>query len=128
MDREALHVRVKRRLEMMIEAGLVEEVQRLRAQGYDWFLPAMSAVGYAEFQPFLNQHHGQPVEGACPDRAEQPGTLADVIAEVESSLHRFIRHQYNWFALDDPTIQWFDVTQASFEEIEAVVHDWLETC
>jgi len=120
MDREALYARVRRRLEMMIEAGLVEEVLRLRAQGYDWSLPAMSAVGYAEFQPYLDQHHGQP--------AEEAGTLEEVITEVESSLHRFIRHQYNWFALDDPTIQWFDVTQATFEEIEAVVRDWLETC
>ena len=65
---------------------------------------------------------------AAPEPAERAGTLEEVIEEVESSLHRFIRHQYNWFALDDPTIQWFDVTQATFEEIEAVVRDWLETC
>jgi tRNA dimethylallyltransferase len=127
MDREALYVRVRRRLKVMIEAGLVEEVRWLRAQGYDWSLPAMSAVGYAEFQPYLDQHHSQPVEGPPLLPAEETGTLEEVITEVERGLHRFIRHQYNWFALDDPTIQWFDVTQATFEEIEAVVRGWLET-
>ena len=128
MDREALYVRAERRLEMMIEAGLVEEVQRLRARGYDWSLPAMSAVGYAEFQPYLDQHRPQPAEGACPEPVEWPVTLDEVIAEVESNLHRFVRQQYNWFALDDPGIRWFDVTRRTYQEIEAAVREWLETC
>jgi tRNA dimethylallyltransferase len=116
MDREALYDRADRRLRMMIEAGLPGEVQRLLAHGYDWSLPAMSAVGYAEFQPYF--------EGRYPELAE--ATLDEVIVEIESDLHRFIRHQYNWFDLDDPDIRWFDVTRRTHEEIEDVVRTWLE--
>jgi tRNA dimethylallyltransferase len=110
MAREALYERADRRLKMMIAAGLPGEVQGLLAQGYDWSLPAMSAVGYAEFQP----------------RFEGEATLDEVVAEIESDLHRFIRHQYNWFDLDDPDIRWFDVTCTTHEEIEDVVRRWIE--
>jgi tRNA dimethylallyltransferase len=118
MDREALYARADRRLQRMIEAGLLEEVQRLVAQGYDWSLPAMSAVGYAEFQPCF--------EGRRPELVLGMATLDEVIAEIESDLHRLIRHQYNWFSLDDSGIRWFDVTRTTYEEIEAVVRRWLE--
>jgi tRNA dimethylallyltransferase len=117
MDRKALYRRADRRLEMMLEAGLVEEVQRLLAQGYDWSLPAMSAVGYAEFQPYFG--------GRCPEPAGGESTLDEVIADIESNLHRFVRHQYSWFSLHDPDILWFDITGTNYEEIEAVVRRWV---
>jgi tRNA dimethylallyltransferase len=117
MDREALYARADRRLDTMIEAGLVEEAQRLLAQGYDWSLPAMSAVGYAEFQPYFAGRCLEPVEGET--------TLDEVLADIETNLHRFVRHQYNWFSSDDPEIRWFDVTCTNYEEIESVVRGWL---
>jgi len=109
MDRHKLYERADRRLALMIEAGLIDEVQDLLEQGYGWHLPAMSAVGYAEFKPLFQGEMA----------------LDEVLKEIQSNLHRFIRHQYNWFSLDDPDILWFDVTKASHEEIEAVVRQWL---
>jgi tRNA A37 N6-isopentenylltransferase MiaA len=110
----------------MIEAGLLEEVQQLLGWGYDWSLPAMSAVGYAEFQPYFESRSRKLVEERHPQPVEGEVTLDDVIGEIESSLHRFIRHQYNWFALDDPGIHWFDVSLATQGEIRAVVRRWLQ--
>lgn len=110
MDRELLYERVDRRLEGMMEAGLVEEVRQLLQEGYDWSLPAMSAVGYAEFKAYF----------------EGEATVDEVVAEVQSDLRRFIRHQYNWFSLDDAEIRWFDVTETTHEEIERVVRGWLD--
>jgi tRNA A37 N6-isopentenylltransferase MiaA len=96
----------------------VDEVQELLEQGYHWDLPAMSAVGYAEFRPVLEER------GA--NRAKGETSLDNVMAEIQSNLHRFIRHQYNWFSLDDPTIHWFDASQTTHEEIEAFVYRWLK--
>ena len=110
-DRDELYARADRRLEAMLDAGLVEEVRRLVERGYDWDLPAMSAVGYAEFEPFFS--------------ADGPA-LEDVTTEIQSDLRRLIRHQYNWFSLDDPDIRWFDVSETRAEEIERVVRTWLE--
>lgn len=109
MDRNLLYERADRRLEIMLDAGLVDEVRWLLEQGYDWSLPAMSAVGYAEFEPYF----------------EGEATLNEVVAEIRSDLHRFIRHQYSWFDLEDPDIHWFDVTDTAHEEIESIVGRWL---
>lgn len=109
MDRELLYERVDRRLELMIEAGLVEEVRELLQAGYDWSLPAMSAVGYAEFEPLFAGE----------------ATLDEVVEEIRSDLRRLIRHQYNWFSLDDPDIHWFNVAHTTYQEIELVVDRWL---
>jgi len=109
MDRDLLYERADKRLELMIDVGLVEEVRWLLEQGYDWSLPAMSAVGYAEFKPYF--------EGEM--------TLDEVVAAIQSDLRRFIRHQYNWFDLDDPDIHWFDAADTTHEEIESIVREWL---
>ncbi len=53
-DRGALHARIARRLDAMFEAGLVAEVQGLRARGdLHRNLPAMRAVGYRQVWDYL---------------------------------------------------------------------------
>ncbi len=107
-EREALYDRIDHRLEAMLEAGLEEEVRQLREAGYDWDLPAMSAVGYSEFKPYL----------------EGEATLDDVVAAIKHDTRRFVRHQYNWFSLDDLDIRWFNADETSPSEIEAFVRSW----
>jgi len=117
MDRDKLYERADRRLDVMVETGLLDEVEELLKQGYHWHLPSMSAVGYAELKPLFEDHHLA--------RPEEAAALEEVMAEIRSNLHRFIRHQYNWFSLDDPDIRWFDIAHTSHEEIEAFVRRWL---
>ncbi len=47
-DRETLYRRVEKRCDMMIEQGLLQEVERLESLGYDSSLNALNTVGYAE--------------------------------------------------------------------------------
>ena len=110
MERAALYARADRRVEAMMAANLEDEVRRLALAGYGWRLPAMSGLGYVQFRPYF----------------EGRATLDEVVAEIKRATHRFIRHQYNWFRLSDPAIQWFDVTETTAQEIEAVVRTWLE--
>ena len=97
----------------MMNAGLEEEVRRLVAAGYEWNLPAMSGLGYVQFSPYF----------------EGQASLEEVAVEITRATHRFIRRQYNWFRLNDPTIHWFDVSEAETEttksEIETLVKEWL---
>jgi len=109
MERAALYARADRRVEAMIAAGLEEEVRRLVEAGYGWDLPAMSGLGYAQFRPYF----------------EGRATLEQVVAEIRRATRRFIRHQYNWFRLNDRAIRWFDVTETTPEEIEQAVVEWL---
>jgi len=110
MERAALYARADRRVEEMMVAGLEDEVRRLVEAGYGWDLPAMSGLGYVQFGPYFG---GRVV-------------LEEVVAEIKRATRRFIRHQYNWFRLSDPAIQWFDATETTMEEIEAVVRQWME--
>lgn len=54
LERSVLHDRIERRFRAMVEQGLVEEVQALRARGdLSLDLPAMRAVGYRQVLDYL---------------------------------------------------------------------------
>jgi tRNA dimethylallyltransferase len=109
MPRAELYRRIDARIDRMIEQGLVEEVRRLVEQGYDFSLPAMQSLGYAQFKPYFA---GQ-------------ATLDEVIREIKRETRRFVRHQYAWFREDDPDIHWIDVTQEPCAQIRELVEKFL---
>jgi len=80
LARPLLHARADARVEKMLAAGLVAEVQALLDRGYDPALPAMSGIGYAEIVAHL-----------CGD-ADLPGAAAQICIDT----HRYIRHQETW--------------------------------
>ena len=54
VQREVLHERIAQRMDVMLDAGLVEEARRLRElSGWHPDLPAMRAVGYRQAWPYL---------------------------------------------------------------------------
>jgi tRNA dimethylallyltransferase len=60
-DRSALHARIAARFHAMIAAGLVDEVQALRARGdLGPGLPSMRCVGYRQVWAWLDAGAGQP--------------------------------------------------------------------
>ncbi|HEX9926212.1 MAG TPA: tRNA (adenosine(37)-N6)-dimethylallyltransferase MiaA [Anaerolineae bacterium] len=93
MPRERLYDRIDRRIEWMLERGLVTEVERLVEAGYSWDLPAMSGLGYRQI--------GQALRGEI--------SLAEAVALIKKETRRFVRQQSTWFRLDDDRINWFDV-------------------
>ncbi len=93
MERAALYARADRRVEAMFAAGLEAEVRRLVEAGYDWSLPAMSALGYRQFRPYFAGEAG----------------LAEVEAAIKAETRTFIRRQWTWFR---PLrgVHWLDAT------------------
>jgi tRNA dimethylallyltransferase len=91
-ERDPLYQRIDERVDQMMAAGLLEEVQALRAAGYSRRLPAMSGLGYRQLWAHL--------EGEM--------SLPAAVDRVKFETHRFVRQQYTWFRLDDPAIHWFD--------------------
>ncbi len=109
-ERKELYRRVDKRVDEMIERGLVTEVEKLVDLGYDFNLPAMSSIGYRQIAVFL--------KGGM--------SLEDAIQQIKYETHRFIRHQYAWFRLDEARIHWFDMAQVQEGEIEALVSRFVE--
>jgi tRNA dimethylallyltransferase len=105
-DRAELYRRIDRRVDEMIERGLVDEVKGLLERGYDASLPAMSGIGYKQIVLFL--------KGKL--------TLADAVQQIKFESHRLVRHQYSWFRPKDDRIRWFDIDKDRKAEILA----WLK--
>ena len=77
---EDLRARVARRVEAMMEAGLVAEVQALLAAGIERNPSAAGAIGYRETICFL----------------KRGGSLAELKAEIAQNTLRLIRKQRTW--------------------------------
>lgn len=103
MDRAVLHGRLAARVHRMVEAGLLDEVARLDAQGLREGKTASRALGYAQFLRVLDG------DAATEQAAEQT-----IVAT-----RQFARRQVTWFKAD-PRVQWFDalatdVTEAALD-------------
>jgi len=109
LPRALLYQRVDERVEQMIAAGLVAEVERLLTAGYSLDMPAMSGLGYRQIGDFL--------QGRC--------TLEEAIQAIKHETHRFVRQQYTWFRLNDPRIRWYDLSVTDPDQILADVQAWL---
>lgn len=109
MPREMLYARVDARVDRMLEKGLLVEVSRLANQGYSLDLPAMSGLGYRQT--------GQHLAGEI--------SLDEAIRLIKKETRRFVRQQYNWFRLDDPTIHWFDVSGEFYDGLYELVDGFL---
>ncbi|MFD2371401.1 tRNA (adenosine(37)-N6)-dimethylallyltransferase MiaA [Brevibacillus sp. GCM10020057] len=93
MEREKLYERINHRVDLMIEAGLVEEVRQLLDRGYDATLISMQGLGYKELIPYL---YGEI-------------TLEKAINDIKQRTRHFAKRQLSWFRRM-PEIQWFDMT------------------
>ena len=101
LPRPKLYARIDARIESMFANGLVEETQALAAKGYDWNLPALSAIGYKQTGMYL--------------RGEID--LDEAKRMIKHDTRRFVRQQANWFKADDPQIHWHDAESVKVEEL-----------
>jgi tRNA dimethylallyltransferase len=107
--RPELYTRIDERIDAMLTAGLVEEVQELLAQGYSPNLPSLSAIGYREIIAYL----------------QGKTTLSEAVTLIKRQSRVFVRRQANWFKESDPSIHWFTVHDQTLAEMEALVRQWL---
>jgi tRNA dimethylallyltransferase len=89
-DADALTRRITQRTEMMVTAGLVEEVKTL-AEKYGWDLPLLDTLGYREMKQYL------------------AGDISLSEAKALTVVHtrQFAKRQRTWFRAY-PDIEWFD--------------------
>lgn len=97
---EDLDHRIATRTEAMVEAGFVEEVRELLAEGVPEDAPGFDSIGYREVLAHL--------------RGEL--SLEEAVEGVAQATRRFARRQRSWFRRDDPAICWAaDVPLAMLE-------------
>ena len=80
-DRAELYSRIDLRVNIMLNQGLVEEIQSLLASGIPSKCTAMQAIGYKEFVAALNGE----------------GTIEAAAEDVKQSSRRYAKRQLTWF-------------------------------
>lgn len=80
-DRQILYDRINRRIDQMLEDGLLEEVQLLREKGYTRDMVSMQGLGYKEILDYLNEE--------C--------TLEDAVYRLKRDTRHFAKRQITWF-------------------------------
>lgn len=88
-DRQDLYDRIDLRVDRMVKAGLISEVQTLLDMGLTADNTAMQAIGYKELAAALLS--GSPVD--------------DAVAAIKMSSRRYAKRQLSWLRRD-PTIHW----------------------
>ena len=88
-ERKTLYDRIDRRVEQMLNAGLIAEIQSLLAAGVPEKATSMQAIGYKEFVDYL--------QGRC--------TLEEATALVQQASRHYAKRQLTWFRRN-PAIHW----------------------
>ena len=109
MPRPELYARIDSRIDMMLTAGFVSEVETLLSKGYAPNLPTFSAIGYQEIIDHLLGNT----------------SLEEAVTIIKRRTRQFVRRQANWFKEDDPKIQWFQ-SEISLSEIETFLNGKLD--
>jgi tRNA dimethylallyltransferase len=110
-ERSVLYERIDKRVDLMMKAGLLAEVEALREKGYGRSLPSMSGLGYRQLWAYLDGEM----------------TLDEAVERIKFETHRFSRQQNTWFRRNDPAITWFDMGDVGVETaVVEYVRRWLK--
>ena len=98
-ERKVLYDRIEKRIDKMIEEGLISEVDNLLKKGYDSSLVSMQGLGYKEFIPYL--------KGEC--------SLDEAVYILKRDTRHFAKRQLTWFRRERD-VRWLDQSLVSSEE------------
>lgn len=102
MDREKLYERINLRVDIMIEQGLICEVQNLLKK-YNQFPTAMQGLGYKEIKQYL--------DGIL--------TKEEAIDKIKQETRRYAKRQLTWFRKNKQTI-WLDACLPKENNIDII--------
>ncbi|HEY9221566.1 MAG TPA: tRNA (adenosine(37)-N6)-dimethylallyltransferase MiaA [Lutibacter sp.] len=99
-DREIMYDRINKRVDLMLQEGLLDEAKKLYPHKE---LNALQTVGYRELFDYF--------DGKC--------TLEFAMEEIKKNTRRFAKRQGTWNKKDE-SILWFDFTTAPSEIIKKI--------
>lgn len=88
MDRAKLYQRINNRVDIMLEKGLIDEVDKLKSMGYTSDMQSMKGIGYKEILSYL----------------ENKISLDEAIYLVKKGSRNYAKRQLTWFRKDKRVI------------------------
>ncbi len=108
--RSSLHVRIEKRVDNMMQQGLVDEVRSLLQKGYSLENQALQTVGYSEIISHLNGEL----------------SLEEAVEKIKTHTRRYAKRQETWFK-KWPFIQWYYPEEQTELEILSLISKEIES-
>ena len=109
-DRQVLYERINKRVDEMMNEGLLQEVTALKNAGLTSDNTSMKGIGYSEILEYLN--------GGC--------TLEEAVEKIKTNTRHYAKRQLTWFRREKDTI-WVDRTAFGGDEdkmTEYMISEW----
>lgn len=108
-ERSYIYDRIDKRVDIMMNNGLLDEVERLREMGLNLNHKSMQAIGYKELFMYF--------EGKL--------SLDDAVDKIKQESRRYAKRQLTWFRHDE-RIKWIDIlkytdSNSQYEYIKQVI-------
>ena len=97
--REHLYARIEKRVDVMVEKGLVDEVKKLKEMGYHRDMVSMQGLGYKEILDYF----------------DGKTTLDEAIEIIKRETRHFAKRQLTWFRRESDVI-WISKDEFSYNE------------
>lgn len=99
MERNILYERINKRVDLMIENGLVEEVKNLKNSGYKKDLISMKGLGYKEIYDYLEGNY----------------SFEEAINILKRDTRHFAKRQITWFRRERD-VKWINVSEYNYDK------------
>lgn len=104
-ERERLYQRINKRVEQMLDKGLVAEVEKLQEIGCDRHMVSMQGLGYKEILEYL--------EGTC--------TLEEAEYRIKRDTRHFAKRQLTWFRRERE-VTWINKPEFGYDNLKMLSH------
>lgn len=103
-DREVLYQRINKRVDIMLENGLLDEVKKLLEMGYTKDMISMQGIGYKEMIKYLDGEY----------------TYDEAVEIIKRDSRRYAKRQLTWFKRYQDA-KWFDLDK--YQDVEILKED-----
>ncbi|MEE1031473.1 MAG: tRNA (adenosine(37)-N6)-dimethylallyltransferase MiaA [Ruminococcus sp.] len=107
-ERSKLYQRIDKRIDEMLEEGLIEEVQKLKDMGYHKGMVSMQGLGYKEILSYL----------------DGTWSLEEAVYVLKRDTRHFAKRQITWFKREKQ-VEWFNKPDYDYNEekiLDAMMH------
>lgn len=103
MERSVLYERINRRVDIMLEQGLIEETRRLLEEGVPESAQSMQAIGYRQTVLYLKGEWDK----------------ATAVDKIKQATRNFAKRQFTWYK-KMPYVKWFNLdAEPNYENVTA---------
>ena len=103
-DRKVLYDRINKRVDQMIDQGLLEEVKGLLDEGLEKNVQSLKAIGYREVIPYLEGQYSK----------------EEMIELIKRNSRRYAKRQLTWFRRNEYS-NWIDISKEEFNSSDKII-------